>query len=220
MSVNNVQGYAQAPVASVPVETKEQEPIAYQPIQQESTSHTGRNIFLGLAALGAITFGVIKYRNAQALKPLITQIKTKDGGDLTKVIKKAKITNPDGSSSIKVVEKVNTFKDKDGKLSCEVTHNFLKNERYSVHYDKDGNITKTVVGRMSPVDKNGKWFIEQSSVNKFTRNADEVVTDSELVSYSGGKKNILAQSQTTSPIAKPVTGDVPPAEMEVDLIDR
>ncbi len=218
MTLNNVAGFSQAQAVSTPNFKAEQtDQIPEVPV--EKTSHTGRNILLGLAALGAITFGVIKYRNAQALKPVIDQIKTKDGGLLTKELKKAKILNPDGTSSIKVVERVNTFRNKEGKVTCEVTHNFLKNERYSVYFDKDGNISKTVVGRMSPVDSNGKVFLEQASINKFTRNADEVVTDSQLVDHFSGKKNVIAQSRTVSPIEKPNTLPAPVAPVAADAAD-
>ena len=99
-------------------------------------------MYLGL--LGAATYAFVKYKNIQALKPIIqnSEKATKDGGRLTTQILKTKSRKANGDIVISGEKSIKTYFDKDGNKRAEIIHDMTKNERYSVYYDKEGNITK------------------------------------------------------------------------------
>ena len=175
------------------------EPVAYPAEQKKSSTP---KVLLSLAALGVLTYGVIRYRNAQALKPIIENLEkaTKDGGKLTTRLVKTKVKNPDGTTGTQLVKSVKTHFDKDGNKHAEIIHDFQKHERYSVFYDKDGNVTKNVVSRMSVPTKEAKSRVEQQLTNVFTRNGDNVTTTTNIVDFSGAKPLQMYSFTKTEPI--------------------
>lgn len=188
------------PAAEVSVGAGEQIPA----VNEEQTKSSKRTkALLTLAALGAITYGLVRYRNAQALKPFIENLEkvTKDGGKLTTQLTKTKVKNPDGTTSEQVLKSVKTHFDKDGRKNAEIIHNFSTHERYSIFYDKDGNVTKDVVCRMSvPTKGVKKQKVEQSHINLYTRNNNEVETNTSIIDYSGSRPVKIFSSSKIEPI--------------------
>lgn len=169
-----------------------QQPAAAGIAETNSTQETQKKssaakTVLTLAALGAITFGLIRYRNAQALKPIIQNFEkaTNDGGKLTTRLVKTKVKNPDGTTTTQLVKSVKTHFDKDGKKHAQTIHDFQNHERYTVFYDKDGNVTKNIVSRMSIPTKNAKSKLDEQLINVYTRNGNSVTTATSCVDYSG-----------------------------------
>lgn len=182
-SQNSIQ--QQQPIAAVSVGTGE--PVVYQ--EPEKSSGKTAKVLLSLATLGAITYGIIRYRNAQALKPIIENLEkaTKDGGKLATQLTKQKVKNPDGTTKEVLVKSVKTHFDKEGKKHAEIIHDFKTNERFTVIYDKDGNVAKNVVSRMSVPVNGQKSKLEQNLTNIYTRNGDNITTTTRVVDYSGTK---------------------------------
>ncbi len=183
------------PVASVSVDS--QQPVGYQNPNQSSNKTA--KVLLSLATLGAITYGIIRYRNAQALKPIIENFEksTKDGGKLVSNLTKQKVKNPDGTTKEVLVKSVKTHFDKDGKKHAEIIHDFSTNERFTVFYDKDGNVTKNIVGRMSIPVNGGKSRLEQNLINVYTRDGNNITTTTRIVDYSGHKPTELYNKTET-----------------------
>ncbi len=190
----------QQPVAAVSVGTGE--PVAVSD-EEQTKSSARRNFLLTLATLGVITYGVIRYRNAKALKPIVENFEkaTKDGGKLTTQLTKTKVQNPDGTTTQKVLKSVKTHYDKDGKKHAEIIHDFTNSERYTVFYDRDGNVTKNVVSRMSVPTKGAqKAKVEQQIVNVYTRNNNQVTTNTTITDYGAAKAQQIYSFSKTEPL--------------------
>ena len=213
MAVYGVSNAAGAPVvfASQNLKNVQQPTTAFQAVNNESSVQSNEEqtknskrakALLTLATLGVITYGVIRYKNAKALKPVIENFvkATKDGGQLTTEITKRKVKNPDGTISQQLVKSVRTHFDKEGKKHAEIIHDFSKNERYTVFYDKEGNVTKNIVSRMSIPTKNAKSRVEQQLVNVFERNNNQVITNTSIIDYSGAKPQQLYSFSKTEPL--------------------
>lgn len=194
MSVNGVQRNViypanvqnvQTPQAAVSVGTEN--PVVYQEPQKSSSST--KKVLLTLATLGAITYGIIRYRNAKALKPIVERLETaaKDGGKFVTETTKTKVKNPDGTMSQQVVKTIKTKYTKDGVKRAEIIHDIPRGERYTVVYDNEGNVVKNIVGRMSIPVNGEKAKLLQNMTYTFERNGDNVVTTARLVDYSGTK---------------------------------
>ena len=189
----NVQNSAQ-PAAAVSVDTMQ--PVQYEPPKQSSSNPAKVLMYLGL--IGAATYAFVKYKNIQALKPIIqnSEKATKDGGRLTTQILKTKSRMPNGDIVISGEKSVKTYYDKDGIKRAEIIYDKTKHERYSVYYDKDGNITKNVVSRMSIPAKNGKAKLEQKLTNVFTRNNNGTITTTTSIDDFNGQKTMQISSYT------------------------
>ena len=177
----NVQNSAQ-PAAAVSVGTMQ--PLAYEEPKKSSSNPAKVLMYLGL--LGAATYAFVKYKNIQALKPIIqnSEKATKDGGRLTTQILKTKSRKANGDIVISGEKSIKTYFDKEGNKRAEIIHDMTKNERYSVYYDKEGNITKNVVSRMSVPTKTAKARLEQKMTNVYTRNNNgTVTTKTDVVDY-------------------------------------
>ena len=211
MTVYGVGNAAGAPVAVATQNLKnQQQSVASMPLNKASAAGSEENLqslkrtkaFLTLAVLGTITYGLIRYKNAQALKPFIENLEktTKDGGKLTTKLTKIKVKNPDGTATERVLKSVKTHFDTDGRKHAEIIHDFEKHERYSVFYDKDGNVTKNVINRMSLPSKNAKSKVEQTLTHVFTRNDNQVTTNTSLIDYSGKNPKQIHSFSKTEPI--------------------
>ena len=177
----NVQNSAQ-PAAAVSVGTMQ--PVQYEEPKKSSSNPAKVLMYLGL--LGAATYAFVKYKNIQALKPIIqnSEKATKDGGRLTTQILKTKSRKANGDIVISGEKSIKTYFDKEGNKRAEIIHDMTKNERYSVYYDKEGNITKNVVSRMSIPTNNAKTRVEQKMTNVYTRNNNgTVTTKTDVVDY-------------------------------------
>lgn len=155
---------------------------------------------LTLATLGAITYGVIRYKNAKALKPIIENIETttKNGGKLLNQVTKNTVKNPDGTTTTAIVKSVKTQLDKNGVKRAEIVHNFETRECYSTFYDKEGNVVKNVVSRLSEPTANGKYFVNQKMTHTMNYSNNSVTTESTLRDFTGAKKpEILFTSSKT-----------------------
>lgn len=176
----NAQSSAQP--ASVPAATMQ--PMVYEEPKKSSSNPAKVLMYLGL--LGAATYAFVKYKNIQALKPIIqnSEKATKDGGRLTTQILKTKSRKANGDIVISGEKSIKTYFDKEGNKRAEIIHDMTKNERYSVYYDKEGNITKNVVSRMSVPTKTAKARLEQKMTNVYTRNNNgTVTTKTDVVDY-------------------------------------
>ena len=189
----NVQNSAQ-PAAAVSVDTML--PVQYEQPKQSSSNPAKVLMYLGL--IGAATYAFVKYKNIQALKPIIqnSEKATKDGGRLTTQILKTKSRKPNGDIVISGEKSVKTYYDKDGIKRAEIIHDKTKHERYSVYYDKDGNVTKNVVSRMSVPSKNGQAKLEQKLTNIFTRNNNGTITTTTSIDDFNGLKPVQRFSYT------------------------
>lgn len=173
------------------------QPVAETNAEQTKSSKRTKAL-LTLATLGAITYGIIRYKNANALKPVIENFEkaTKDGGKLTTQLTKNKVSNPDGTTTHQLVKSVKTHFDKEGKKHAEIIHDYNKHERYTVFYDKDGNVTKNIVSRMSVPTKNAKSTVEQQLINVFTRNGNQVTTNTSIIDYSQTPRQLYSFEKT------------------------
>lgn len=79
-AVNNQAQVSNAQLAAVKAKPEEQQ--SYQ--EPKKSSHTGAKILAALALIGAATYGVIRYKNAQKAKPIIDTL-VKDLKDGTKL---------------------------------------------------------------------------------------------------------------------------------------
>ena len=155
---------------------------------------------LTLVTLGAITYGIIRYRNAKALKPMIENIETstKNGGKLLNQVTKNTVKNPDGTTTTTIVKSVKTQLDKNGVKRAEIVHNFETRECYSTFYDKEGNVVKNVVSRLSEPTANGRYFANQKMTHTMNYSNNSVTTESTLQDFTGKKKpEILHTSSKT-----------------------
>ncbi|MBS4759203.1 MAG: hypothetical protein KHX03_00710 [Clostridium sp.] len=202
MTVSGVSNAVQAQNLQSPAATGIQQEQNKYYTEPEKKSSTGKAL-LTLATLGAITYGIIRYRNAKALKPVVENFEkaTKDGGKLCTEYVKSKVKNPDGTISESITKSIKTHYDKDGKKTAEIINNVKMGERYSVFYDKDGNVIKNVVSRMSTPAVGGKWTVQQSLTNVYERNGNNVVTRSKIVDYNG-KKPVEIYANTKTEILK------------------
>lgn len=177
------------PIASVPVGMIQAEPYV-EPQKRKIPT----DIILSLATLGVLTYGIIRHQN---MKPLVQKLEkaTKDGGKLT-----TELISKKGEKGNVLIKSVKTHFDKDGHKHAEIIHDFQKHERYTVFYDKDGNVTKNVVGRMTVPTKNSKSRLDQSLVNVYTRKGNTVTTTSKIYDYSGKKPVELYSRTDTSAI--------------------
>ncbi len=189
----NVQNVSQ-PVASAAL-AGEQKNVYEEP--QKSSSNPAK-VLLYLGAIGALTYAFVRYKNIQAMKPVIQNFEkaTKDGGKLTTQVIKTKTRKLDGKIVENTTKSIKTYFDKDGHKRAEIIHNISNHERYSVYYDKDGNITKNVVSRMSVPAKNGKAKLEQKLTNVFTRNNNGTVTTTTTLDDFYGKNPVQMFSFT------------------------
>lgn len=192
---------------SNPVQAQGAKSIAFGKVEKEKNSdNKSSNSFglgkaaLTLATLGAITYGVIKYRNAKALKPLVQTIETntKNGGKLINEVTQNTVKNPDGTTTTAVIKTVKTQLDKNGVKRAEIIHNYEARECYSTFYDKDGNVTKNVVSRLSAPTSNGKYFVNQKMTHTMNYTNNTVTTESTLKDFTGNKKpEVLFNSTKT-----------------------
>ncbi len=185
------------PVASAQIAAPE--PEVYQ--EQKNSSSNPAKVLLFLGAIGALTYGIVRYRNIQALKPVIQNFEksTKDGGRLTTQIIKTKARNTQGDIVDAGTKSIKTYFDKDGIKRSEIIHNTANHERYTVYYDKDGNVTKNIVSRMSIPTKGAKSRVEQQVTNVYTRNNNNstVTTETRMDDYSGSRRvNLYSYSKT------------------------
>ncbi len=189
----NVQNSAQPPAA---VSVGTEQPVVYEEPKKSSSSPAKVLMYLGL--IGAATYAFVKYKNIQALKPIIqnSEKATKDGGRLTTQILKTKSRKANGDIVFSGEKSIKTYFDKDGNKRAEIIHDMTKNERYSVYYDKDGNITKNIISRLSAPNKKGKSKLEQKMTHVFTRNDNGTVTTATHLDDFNGKKPVQISSYT------------------------
>lgn len=153
---------------------------------------------LTLATLGAITYGVIRYRNAKALKPLVKTIETntKNGCKIINQITQSSSQNPDGTTTNAIVKSVKTQLDKNGIKRAEIIHNYETRECYSTFYDKDGKVVKNVVSRLSEPASNGRYFVNQKMTHTMTYGDNFVTTQSTLRDFTNKKKPDILYTNT------------------------
>lgn len=192
----DAQGVSQ-PVASVPVGSLQAEPYV-EPKKRKIPT----DIILSLATLGVLTYGIIRH---QRTKPLVEKLEkaTKDGGKLT-----TELFSQKGEKGNVLLKSVKTHFDKDGHKHAEIIHDFQKHERYTVFYDKDGNVTKNVVGRMTIPTKDAKSRLDQSLVNVYTRKGNTVTTATKMYDYSGKRPVEMYNRTVTSAVQSANKGSV------------
>lgn len=230
MAVNGLTNPVQAQSMGAPAAAGiRSEAAGYYQEENEKKSNSGFKTLLTLATLGAITYGVIRYRNAKALKPVVENFEktTKNGGKLCTEYVKSKFKNPDGTISEVLTKSVKTHYDKDGKKIAEVIHNVSMGERYTVLYDKDGNVVKNVVSRMSIPVGAEKAVLQQNLTNAYERYGDNVITKSRLVDYNGKRPvEIYANTRTEAlkraeapKVAEVVSQEISTAELNAKNYD-
>ena len=145
----NVQNSAQ-PAAAVSVDTML--PVQYEQPKQSSSNPAKVLMYLGL--IGAATYAFVKYKNIQALKPIIqnSEKATKDGGRLTTQILKTKSRKPNGDIVISGEKSVKTYYDKDGIKRAEIIHDKTKHEIYKDLEKKERKMVKRLGGILKLAD--------------------------------------------------------------------
>ncbi len=186
------------PIASAPVGMLQPEPYV-EPQKRKFPT----DIVLSLATLGVLTYGIIRHQN---MKPVVQKLEraTKDGGKLT-----TELISKKGEKGNVLLKSVKTHFDKNGHKNAEIIHDFQKHERYTVFYDKDGNVTKNVVGRMTIPTKGAKSRLDQSLVNVYTRKGNTITTTTKMYDYSGKRPvEMYKRAETTTiPAASSATNN-------------